>query len=349
MSNDALKLTIYFSERDRAGHGLLADALFDLYERHRLRTSVLLRGISGFGARHQLQSDRLLTLSESLPAVWVAVDTRERIEETLPELLELTGHRVISLEHARLHSGGEVDLRTQAAGALQLTVYGGRAIRSSGQAGYVAAVDALREAGVAGASVLLGVDGTLHGERRRARFFARNAGVPLMLLAVGEPAAISAALPRVTALIEEPVVTLEQVQLHPADGAHEPGQSGLAVYKKLIVNLEEQAKVDGHPLHVELVRRLAQAGAAGATVLRGVRGTYAGREPVADRFLSLRRNVPVHVVVVDAPEAMERWWPVVEELTAEAGLVTISSGSARANHRALAAPLRDPPSGAKPD
>jgi Uncharacterized ACR, COG1993 len=35
-------------------------------------------------------------------------------------------------------------------------------------------------------------------------------------------------------------------------------------------SVEEQAKLGGHPLHVELVRRLREAGAAGATVLRGV-------------------------------------------------------------------------------
>jgi hypothetical protein len=59
------KLTTYCSERDRAGAGaLLADALFDVYERDRIQTSVLLPGVDSFGRRHQLQSDALLTLSE---------------------------------------------------------------------------------------------------------------------------------------------------------------------------------------------------------------------------------------------------------------------------------------------
>ena len=89
-----------------------------------------------------------------------------------------------------------------------------------------------------------------------------------------------------------------------------------------MIHVEEQAKHGRHPVHVELVRRLRESGAAGATVLRGVRGFYADREPFADRFLTVRRNVPVHVVAIDTPTNVRRWWPVVDELTAGAGLVT---------------------------
>jgi len=330
MGEDALKLTTYFSERDRAGERFLADGLFDLYERHRLRTSVLLRGIAGFGWRHRLQSDRLLSLSESLPAVSVAVDTRERIEAALPEVLELAGHGVVSVEPATLWSA---DDPAPTSGTVLLTIYGGRGIRAEGEAGYVALVARLREAGVTVASVLLGVDGTLHGERRRARFFARNAGVPLMVLIIGEADRIAAVLPDVASFVEEPVLTLERVN------AETPGP-----HQKVIVHLEEQAKVDGHPLHVELVRRLALAGAAGATVIRGVRGVYASGEPIADRFFSLRRNVPVHVIAIDTAEAVRQWLPIVEELTKAAGVVTISSGTAHAHRRAREAPPRGRPS-----
>jgi PII-like signaling protein len=57
-------------------------------------------------------------------------------------------------------------------------------------------------------------------------------------------------------------------------------------------------------------------------VLRGVRGFYGDREPFADRLLSIRRNVPVVVVAIDTPAGVRRWWPAVDELTREAGLVT---------------------------
>jgi PII-like signaling protein len=333
VSEPGIKLTTYFGERERAHGRFLADALFDVYERHRMRTSVLLRGVEGFGASHRHQTDRLLTLSESLPVASIAVDTRERIEGAVEEVLALTGHGLTTLERARLATGPDLErleLPGVPGGALKLTVYGGRGIRLGGDAGYVAAVELLRDSGADGASVLLGVDGTLHGERRRAAFFARNAGVPLMLLSIGTPAALGAALPGLARLVDEPVATIERVQICKTAGrlleepraVGERDRSGLPILQKLMIHVEEQAKHDGRPVAGQLVRRLREAGAAGATVLRGVRGFYGDREPFADRVLSIRRNVPVVVVAIDTPAGVRRWWPAVDELTREAGLVT---------------------------
>ena len=38
---------------------------------------------------------------------------------------------------------------------------------------------------IRGASVSLGVDGTARGQRKRARFFSCNIGVPVMIIAIG--------------------------------------------------------------------------------------------------------------------------------------------------------------------
>jgi PII-like signaling protein len=328
-----IKLTTYFDDRARVRDGFLADALCDVYGRHQIHTSVLLRGVEGFGANHPLQSDRLLSLSESLPAVSIAIDSRARVEQALPDVLRTATHGLVSLERAQLITGEDLDrlaLPPADDRAVKLTLYGGRSVRAGGRTGYVEAIDVLRSCGVAGASVLLGVDGTLHGERRRARFFARNANVPLMLLAIGDGAAINSALSRVSALLDDPVATIERVQvcksdghtLSPPDPVPEADTAGLPIWHKLMIHAEEQAKIGGHPLYRVLVARLREAGAAGATVLRGVRGFYAGRAPVADRVVSLRRNVPVHVVVVDTPGRMQRWWPIIDEATREAGLIT---------------------------
>ncbi len=251
----------------------------------------------------------------------------------MPEVLELAGDGLLSLERARIVSGdglGAPGLPADPAAPVKLTLYGGRGVRSGSQAGYVRAVACLSEAGVLGASVLLAVDGTLHGERRRARFFARNAGVPLMLIALGTSASIGRALPEVLTLLEEPVMTIERVQivksagerLGEPDAIPERDGSGLPNWQKLTIHVEDQAMHDRQPVHAELVVRLREAGAAGATVLRGVRGFYADREPFADRLLSLRRNVPVSVIVIDSVAAMRSWWPLIDEATGRHGLVT---------------------------
>jgi PII-like signaling protein len=217
---DCLKLTSYFAERDRAGGGLLADRLLDLYGRERLQASVLLRGVEGFGLRHRLHTQRLLTLSEDLPVVSVAVDTRRRIEAVLGEVTALQRHGLVTLERARLLTG---DLDQAAAGMdpgqpVKLTVYLGRQQRAGGRPAFLTVAELLRRHGVAGATVLLGVDGTAHGVRQRARFFGRNADVPMMAISVGDGGAVAAALPELGRLLERPLVTLERVQVCKRDG-----------------------------------------------------------------------------------------------------------------------------------
>src|SRR5207249_273353 len=88
---DCLKLTAYFGERKRAGDRLVADSLLELYGRHGIAVSILLRGMACFGLKHHLRTDSSLSLSEDLPAVAVAVDSRERIEALLPEAAEIAG------------------------------------------------------------------------------------------------------------------------------------------------------------------------------------------------------------------------------------------------------------------
>ena len=63
------------------------------------------------------------------------------------------------------------------------------------QCPFLAVVDLLHRHGVAGATVLLGVDGTAHGVRQRARFFGGNAKVPLMIISVGAGDVIAHASP----------------------------------------------------------------------------------------------------------------------------------------------------------
>jgi PII-like signaling protein len=170
---------------------------------------------------------------------------------------------------------------------------------------------------VAGATVLLGVDGTAHGERRRAHFLGRNAGVPLMVVSVGEAAALAAALPEIAGLLERPIVTWERVRVCKRDGVtlDTPEVVEGDAWQKIMV-------YGSHPLYLELVRWLRATGAAGATTLRGVWGYHGDHTPHGESAWQLRRSAPVVTVVVDRPTSVTRWWRLLDELTAETGLVT---------------------------
>jgi PII-like signaling protein len=91
VNTDCLKLTSYFGERQRTAGGFAADALLSLYGRHEVAASILLRGTEGFGARRHPRTDRSLTLSEDLPLIAIAVDTRPRIQALAGPAARLTG------------------------------------------------------------------------------------------------------------------------------------------------------------------------------------------------------------------------------------------------------------------
>ena len=153
------------------------------------------------GSRHHLRTDSSLTLSEDLPAVAVAVDTRQRIDALVGDAAAVCEGALLTLERARLFSGNDHAIAVPPAlGAeTKLTVYLGRHERAAGSPAYAAVCDLLRRREIAGASTLLGVDGTARGARERARFFGGNATVPTMVIAVGASGRIALALPELSA------------------------------------------------------------------------------------------------------------------------------------------------------
>jgi len=332
VNNDCLKLTTYFGERDRTDGQLLADRLLDLYGSAQIETSVLLRGVSGFGLKHHLHTDQLLSMSDDLPLVSAAVDTRERIDALLPQVLAMQQRGLVTIERARMLTGEPLlgDLPKQLGETTKLTIYVGRKQRANGADAFRAVTDLLHRRGLAGATVLLGVDGTAHGRRARASLLGPNADVPMMVIAVGASEQIAGALPELAGLDPSPTLTLERVRICKRDGQllatpdELPGvdEHGLAIWQKLMVHSSETARHDGKPLHRALVQRLRAANVAGATSLRGVWGFHGDHAPHGDKLLQLHRGVPAVTIVIERPERIAVAFRIIDEMTTERGLVT---------------------------
>jgi PII-like signaling protein len=332
VSADALKLTTYFGERDRTPSGLLADELLGVFGELAIEATVLLRGSEGFGQPHQLRSDRLLSLSQDLPLVSVAIDSPERIEAALERVLAIKHRGLLTLERARLLRGAVQDgeLPETLGEAAKLSIYVGRQERVGRLPAHVAVCELLHRRGVDGASVLAGVDGTRRGERVRARFFGANAAVPAVIVAVAPAEVIAAVLTELGAMLGKPLMTLERVRVCKRDGEllarpqELPGvdDAGRALWQKLTVHCSQSATHSGRPLNLEIIRRLRACGAAGATSARGIWGFHGDHAPHGDRLLQLRRHVPVVTVAIDTPEQTARSFAIIDELTANAGLVT---------------------------
>ena len=342
MNEDCLKLTSYFGERQRtADNGFAADALLDLYGRRGVATSILLRGAEGFGAGQRLRTDRSESMSNDLPLTAVAVDTRSRIEDLLDPTAGLLRSGLVTLERARLLTGDlEAVGAAEATGEeTKLTVYVGRQERVYRVPAFVAVCDLLYRRGITGATALLGVDGTAHGERERAAFFSRNAGTPMMVIAVGAGARIARVLPELGGLLRQPLLTLERVRIckrdgqllgrPPAPGGYRTAADGTQLPPahqppayKLMVYTSEGALHDGQPIHRAIVRRLRAAGISGATTQHGMWGFHGDHPPHGDHLLQLGRHVPTVTVVIDTPERIQAAFDIVGDLTTRQGLVT---------------------------
>lgn len=324
MTDDLLKLTAYFGERQRHDGRFLSDELLDLYAHHSVATSVVLRGIAGFGPRHQLRTDRSLSASEDLPVAVTAVDSTDKIAELADRVVELTTRGLVTLERAG-SAGAEVT------GAVKLTVHVGRGARTSGRPTIRALCDLFHRHGFACAAAFLGVDGTVGGDRRRAAFFGRNVGVPVSVIAVGPGERVAAVLPEIERMTGGPRLAIERAQVCKRDGqllerpTAAPAADGFGrpLWQKLTVHTSESDLHDGEPIHRAIIARLRHLpGGRGATVLRGVWGFHGDQQPHGDKLFEFGRQVPVATVVVDGPERIAASFDVVDELTTRHGVVT---------------------------
>ncbi|MDG3015115.1 DUF190 domain-containing protein [Speluncibacter jeojiensis] len=330
---DGLKLTAYFGERQRTSEGFLADAIVGRFTEQQVAASVVLRGVEGFGVKHRLRTDQLLSLSEDPPMAAAAVDTTPRIEKLLPAIGALEHRGLVTLERSRLlrSAPATIELPEDLHEAAKATIYLGRHERCSRRPTFVEVCELLHRRGAAGATVLLGVDGTVAGLRERARFFSGNANVPLMVHTIAPGPLMAEVLPEVAALLREPMITLERVRVCKRDGTlfdrphplPATDAHGLPLWQKLMIYTDESARHQGMPIHRALIRRLRQISPArGATALRGIWGFHGDDRPHGDKLFALGRHVPVTTVVIDTPGNIAAVFDVVDELTAEHGLVT---------------------------
>ena len=123
---------------------------------------------------------------------------------------------------------GPVTLPEDLNEATKLTVYLGRQERVYRVPAFVAVCDLLYRRGIAGATALLGVDGTAHGRRQRAAFFSRNAETPMMVVSVGSGEQIAGCCPSWRAVPPPADDHQDRPHLQARRQAHQPPPPGQA-------------------------------------------------------------------------------------------------------------------------
>lgn len=64
--------------------------------------ATVVRAIAGFGASSELHTGKVLRLSSDLPIIVEVVDEEEKLQSVLPELDEMLGGGLITMERARV-------------------------------------------------------------------------------------------------------------------------------------------------------------------------------------------------------------------------------------------------------
>ena len=95
-------MRIFIGESDKFHGKPLFQALLERLREKGFAGATVLRGVAGFGASSTVHTDKVLRLSLDLPIIIEVVETEEAIQGMLPDLDEMIGGGLITLERARV-------------------------------------------------------------------------------------------------------------------------------------------------------------------------------------------------------------------------------------------------------
>ena len=95
-------MRIHIGESDRWHGKPLYDAIVELLRAEKFSGATVLRGVGGFGSSSVYHTEKIMRLSQDLPIVIEVIENAERIEKMLPELDQMIGGGLVTLERVRV-------------------------------------------------------------------------------------------------------------------------------------------------------------------------------------------------------------------------------------------------------
>jgi len=102
LSGEAVLLRMFFGEADRYKRQPLYQAIVEKAREMHMAGATVLRGPVSFGRSSRLHTAKILRLSEDLPVVIEIVDTAEKVDAFLPELEEMMGSGLVTMEKVQV-------------------------------------------------------------------------------------------------------------------------------------------------------------------------------------------------------------------------------------------------------
>ncbi len=95
-------MRIFIGESDKYHGKPLYEALLEKFREKGLAGATVIRGVAGFGASSVVHTAKVLRLSLDLPLIIEVVETEEAIQGILPDLDDMIGGGLITLERAQV-------------------------------------------------------------------------------------------------------------------------------------------------------------------------------------------------------------------------------------------------------
>ena len=95
-------MRVFIGESDKYRGRPLYQALLERFRERGLAGATVLRGVAGFGASSTVHTEKVLRLSLDLPLIIEVVETDEALKGILPDLDEMIGGGLITLERAKV-------------------------------------------------------------------------------------------------------------------------------------------------------------------------------------------------------------------------------------------------------
>ena len=102
LNGEQVLMRIFIGESDKHKDRPLYRVLVEMLRREKLAGTTVLRGILGFGAKSHLHTANILRLSNDLPIVVETIDSQENIDRILPEVEQMMGDGLITIEKVRV-------------------------------------------------------------------------------------------------------------------------------------------------------------------------------------------------------------------------------------------------------
>lgn len=98
----AVKVTLYLSDGAKH-HGIpVYSSILDFLFHSGIAGATVVKGIAGFGAKHRLHSAHILEISDHLPIKVEFIETREKVDEVLPELEKRAASGLIEIQETTI-------------------------------------------------------------------------------------------------------------------------------------------------------------------------------------------------------------------------------------------------------